>query len=212
MGGDDAALLGELLCARLCHDLAGAIGAIGTGVEILTDEDGGKEFAADALVLLEGSAVAAVNRLKFLRVALGNGGTTMSTEQLRQLVADFLGAQMEERNALRLEWRDVRKSDWGGDELKLLLNLVLLARDCLPRGGVVSVDAPAQEGVLPVVAAQGAQVAVAEAVKALDAADVSLLRPRGAQGYYASLLARRMGLSISCEDSHDRVVFATTKN
>jgi histidine phosphotransferase ChpT len=140
MSGEDAAILAELLCARLCHDLAGAIGAVGTGVELLADENDGQEFAADALSLLATSAAAAVQRLKFLRMALGSGGAAMSSGQIHSLIADFFGSQMDGSEGLRLAWNDIEKRDWDCDLAKLLLNLVLMARDCLPRGGVVTIE------------------------------------------------------------------------
>lgn len=213
MADDDAGTLGELLCARLCHDLAGAVGAVGTGVELLADEADAQGLAADALALLAGSASAAVRRLKFLRLALGGGGPAMSSDQLRGLIDDFLGAQMGDAQALRLDWGDAGQRVWGGDDVKLLLNLVLLARDCLPRGGVVSVAMPASGAPSGLsVAAQGVRAVAGEAAKALRATDVAGLKPRSAQGYYTTLLARRLGLSINYEDSHDRVVFVTIKN
>lgn len=215
MSNDDAATLAELLCARLCHDLAGAVGAVGTGVELLADDGDGSGVADDALALVVGSAAAAVHRLKFLRVALGGGGPAMPSGQMRSLIADFFGSQMGSGDALRLDWQDGEQRVWENDEAKLLLNLVLMARDCLPRGGVVSVGsltgaALADTGVR--VTAQGVRAAAGEAAKALLTSDVATLRPRGAQGYYTMLLARRMGLSINYEDSHDRVVFVTIKN
>ncbi|HXP96944.1 MAG TPA: histidine phosphotransferase family protein [Telmatospirillum sp.] len=214
MSGDDAAMLGELLCARLCHDLAGAIGAVGTGVELLSEDgDGdGQSFAAEALSLLAASAVAAVSRLKFLRAALGNAGGAVSTDQLRQLIADFLRSQMDGPGALRLDWKGAGRSDWSGDEAKLVLNIIMIARDCLPRGGVVTVEAPSKGASLPLVTAQGACATEVEAIKALQATTVTGLKPRGAQGYYTRLLAGRLGLSISYEDSHGQVQFVTTKN
>jgi histidine phosphotransferase ChpT len=209
MRSDDAATLGELLCARLCHDLAGAVGAVGTGVELLADDGDEPEIAADALALLAGSAAAAVNRLKFLRMALGGGGSAMSSDQLRSLITDFFGSQMGENETLRLDWADNGQQVWESDEAKLLLNLVLMARDCLPRGGVVTVEAT--QSMLRVTA-QGNRAMAAESVQALQATDVAGLRPRGAQGYYTTLIAQRIGLSINCEDSHDRLVFEAIKN
>lgn len=213
MSCDDPTALAELLCARLCHDLAGAVGAVGTGVELLTDDGLDGNMAADALALLAGSAAAAVHKLKFLRVALGGVGHAMSSEQIRAMIEDFLNSGMGGADVAALDWRDGEQRTWESGEVKLLLNLILLARDCLPRGGRLSVErfpATATGGLR--ITAQGVGGMPAESVSALQATDVSALRPRGAQGYYTALLARKMGLSINYEDSHDRVVFVTIKN
>jgi histidine phosphotransferase ChpT len=214
MNNDDAAMLAELLCARLCHDLAGAVGAVGTGVELLAESGADPGPADEAMALLVESAAVAVHRLKFLRMALGGRGPAMASDQIRSLVGEFFGSQMGNRGALQLDWQDGGPPLWDADEAKLLLNLILMARDCLPRGGTVAVERRTT-GIAAVglrVAAQGVRAAAAEAVKALQATDVATLGPRGAQGYYTMLLARRMGLSINYEDSHDRLVFVTIKN
>lgn len=212
MSGEDPAALAELLCARLCHDLAGVVGAIGTGVELLVDESADGDLAAEALTLLTGSAASAVARLKFLRLALGSVQPPMSSNQARSLIGDFLFARSGEAGMMRLEWRDAL-ADWSGDELKLLFNLVLITSDCLPAGGMIGVErsASVEAGGMRV-SAEGAMVKAGEAVGALHAGGTAGLRPRGAQGYYSALLARRMGLSINYEDSHERVVFVTIKN
>ncbi|MDR3440762.1 histidine phosphotransferase family protein [Telmatospirillum sp.] len=209
---DDVATLGELLCARLCHDLAGAVGAVGTGVELLTDELGSREFADDAVALLATSAEAAVHRLKFLRIALGHGGQSLSCDQLKGLVADFLGPSGDAHDGVRLIWNDAEPAIWDGGAVKLLLNLILLARDCLSRGGDLIVESAGSGAEIARVTAKGPKAGPAESALALTAHGAGSLGPRGAQGYYTALLAQRIGASVSCEDSHECVVFVAVKN
>src|SRR5882672_12277112 len=52
----------ELLTARLCHDLAGPIAAIGNGAELLDDED--PDFVRQAATLIGDSAGTAAKRLQ----------------------------------------------------------------------------------------------------------------------------------------------------
>ncbi|MGB1876763.1 MAG: hypothetical protein ACPHGY_07545, partial [Rhodospirillaceae bacterium] len=64
--------LAQLLCTRLCHDLAGPVGAISAGVELMgTDPE---LIDDETMSLLSGSAEAAGRKLKFLRVAFGWSG------------------------------------------------------------------------------------------------------------------------------------------
>ena len=61
----------QLLCSRLCHDLAGPAGAVHNGVELL-EELGGEDGAALGLVA---TSVEQLNgRLGFYRLAFGLGG------------------------------------------------------------------------------------------------------------------------------------------
>ncbi|WP_051013537.1 histidine phosphotransferase family protein [Pararhodospirillum photometricum] len=66
--GLDQALM---LCTRLCHDLAGPIGAVATGAELLAEETNEGVLDAEALALLSDSAHAASLRLRILRMATG---------------------------------------------------------------------------------------------------------------------------------------------
>ncbi len=62
----------ELLMARLCHDLAGPIAAVGHGAEALADDD--QNLAGEALRLVAEGAIRAASRLQFYRFAYGFGG------------------------------------------------------------------------------------------------------------------------------------------
>ena len=126
------------LCSRLCHDLVGAAGAVNTGLELVVEE--GPETAADALDMAIRSGQQVTRRLSFFRVAFGSGGAGNQTalNDARKLVQDFI-----EERSLTLDWPD----DHGlGDpsrpidtrNVRLLFNMLLIAVDCLPRGGVRS--------------------------------------------------------------------------
>jgi len=210
----DGVLLAELLCARLCHDLAGPVAAVGTGAELLADEDGGGAgLEAEALALLATSAAVAGHRLRFLRLVLGSSNAAVAAPALRELAANFLAGAAPAGQSLTLSWRDGGTAAWAAGAAKMLLNLVLLARDCLPRGGVVRVEARSGEGPLARVSAEGpgAQPGEAAAEWAAAASPLASLGPRGAQGRYARLLAERLGLAPTLESAADRVVFGISR-
>ena len=63
----EALRLAELLCARLCHDLSGPLGALIGIIEIAREEQPDSE----TLALAEETAVELGQRLKLLRAAWG---------------------------------------------------------------------------------------------------------------------------------------------
>ena len=65
----DPLLLAQLLCTRLCHDLAGPVGAVAAGVELTAGDP--SQVDAETLGLIGNSSAAATRKLKFLRAALG---------------------------------------------------------------------------------------------------------------------------------------------
>src|SRR5690349_7328736 len=62
-----------LLCSRLCHDMLSPVGAMMNGLELLADEDD-PDMRARCLELLTESARTSADKLKFFRLAFGQGG------------------------------------------------------------------------------------------------------------------------------------------
>jgi histidine phosphotransferase ChpT len=130
----------QLLCSRLCHDLIGPTGAVHNGMELF--EEMGADGGDDALKMVSASVDQLSARLGFFRIAFGLGGLSGRKSPLseaRQLAGAFL-----EGGRINLNW----PVDGGGEQgrqpstpvIKLLLNMILVAIDALPRGGVLSVS------------------------------------------------------------------------
>ncbi|RCL02597.1 MAG: histidine phosphotransferase ChpT [Candidatus Tokpelaia sp. JSC188] len=120
--------LSALLCSRICHDLISPIGAINNAIE-LYDEGIANE---DALQLIRTSGVSASDRLQFMRIAFGEvskKNTEINTSDVRNVARQYMS-------------NEKTKLSWNGPDLllpkkevKLLLNLILLADASIPRGG-----------------------------------------------------------------------------
>ena len=199
--------LAQLLCARLCHDLAGPVGGAAAGAELLADEGDGSEAAQ----LLAGAVDAAARRLKFFRAAFGQGGVPADAAGLRDLVAGLL-AGAPSVSAVTLDW-DVGDSavagGWDGDKGKLVLNLALLGRDALPRGGQLAVRLAGGAGWRVSVEARGQGAASGDGGVGLAAASADGLGPRAAQGYYAARLADSVGARVTVRSQPGRVEIET---
>lgn len=125
--------LAALLCSRICHDLISPVGAINNGIE-LYDEGGAEE---DALQLIRMSAVNASARLQFARItfgAAGSAGSEIDSGDAESVAKNFM--QNEKAN---LDWQAPRLL-LPKNEVKLLLNLVLIANASIPRGGDIYVS------------------------------------------------------------------------
>jgi histidine phosphotransferase ChpT len=194
--------LAELLCARLCHDLAGAVGAVSAGAELLAEEGTASPLAAEAVDLLADSAASMAARLRFLRLTLGPASAS-SPNEARGLALAFLEKGFPQ-GEWRLDWPAEQAAAKSPDQAKLLLNLICLAQDCLPRGGVISVRP--HEAVL--VAARGETLNAGESVLGLAADDLADLGPRAGQGAYAAFLAVRLGGSIGWKQKPGEIAFS----
>jgi histidine phosphotransferase ChpT len=125
-----------LLVSRVCHDLVSPVGAVVNGLEVLEDETD-LAMRADALRLVAASADQAAARLQFARIAFGaagSAGAELDLTEVGRIMAGLLkGGKVE------LQWQ-APAINWPKDWAKLLMNTVLVAADCLPRGGKVTVE------------------------------------------------------------------------
>lgn len=125
--------LAALLCSRICHDLISPVGAINNGIE-LYDEGGAEE---DALQLIRMSAVNASARLQFARIAFGAAGSAGS--EIDSGDAESVAKNFMQNEKANLDWQAPRLL-LPKNEVKLLLNLVLIANASIPRGGDIYVS------------------------------------------------------------------------
>jgi histidine phosphotransferase ChpT len=126
-----------LLVSRVCHDLVGPLGAVVNGMEVLEDERDAT-MRADAIKLVTMSADQALARIQFMRIAFGAAGSAGAELDLGE-IGRLIGGLFE-GGKTQLVW-NVPRLTWAKDWAKLLMNATLLAADCLPRGGLVTVDA-----------------------------------------------------------------------
>src|SRR5215213_9213052 len=86
--------LASLLCSRLCHDLMSPVGALNNGMELLADEQD-PDMREKCLELLNESARASANKLKFFRLAFGAAGgfgDLIDTREARAALDGLFGA------------------------------------------------------------------------------------------------------------------------
>ena len=185
----------ELLASRLCHDLVGPIGAVNNGIELMEDTDFGP--SGDALQLAGRSAQQAANYLQFYRLSYGMAGAHFAGDyaELRDLAAGYLAP-----GKVNLEWTVRSQPDGAPDGLgKLLLNLVALAAEMLPRGGKVTVAAlngPAGLEASVIAEGEGAKLREETQPALADGVRVEELTPRNVQGYFTRLVAQRLGSDL----------------
>jgi histidine phosphotransferase ChpT len=183
-----------LLVSRVCHDLVGPLGAVVNGMEVLEDERD-PAMRADAIKLVTMSADQALARIQFMRIAFGaagSAGAELDLGEIGRLVTGLL-----EGGKVQLTW-NVPKLYWAKDWAKLLMNATLLAADCLPRGGVVTVETgPEAEAPSFHIRAEGLNARVTEDVDRALKGEAPHVDARHVQPYLAHKLARTVGASLS---------------
>jgi histidine phosphotransferase ChpT len=201
--------LAALLCSRVCHDLISPTGAIVNGLEVLEEKDSDEETKSFALDLIKRSAKTASVRLQFCRLAFGAAGSANAQIDLGN--AQVMARAFIEDEKTKLLW-NLPYALLPKNRVKLLLNMLLIAGQTIPRGGTLAVD-PVGEGESMGfrITAAGTNARIPQAVPALLAgsSENGSVDAHAIQPFYAGLLARACGLELSLEAQGDAIVIAT---
>ncbi len=200
----DSLDLAALLCSRVCHDLISPVGAIVNGLEVLED-DNDEETKTFALDLIKKSAATASAKLQFCRIAFGAAGS--AGVQIDSGDAEKVARGLLEDEKTKLNWQLPRLL-LPKNRVKLLLNMLLVAAQAIPRGGQLSVKAVGEgetmgfsltaTGTNAKVPPNAALICGETGEEALDAHRI--------QPFYAGLLAKACGLTASAGLEGEAVV------
>ena len=199
--------LAALLCSRVCHDLISPVGAIVNGLEVLDDnpKPDDREFALD---LIRKSAKTASARLQFCRLAFGAAGSAGAQIDLGD--AQTMARGHIEDGKITITW-NLPRLLLPKNRVKLLLNMLIIAQQTIPRGGTFTVD-PVGDGEAMsfrvTTAGLNARVPqnIAEVLSSPAAPPAS--DAHGVQPYYTRLLAQACGLKVSLTPEGENVVIA----
>jgi histidine phosphotransferase ChpT len=203
--------LAALLCSRVCHDLISPVGAIVNGLEVL-EEDKDEATKVFALDLIKKSARTASARLQFCRLAFGAAGSAGAQIDLGD--AEAVARGFLEDDKTKLSW-NLPRVLLPKNRVKLLLNLLLLAGQTIPRGGTLTVT-PVGEGESMgfQLNASGLNARIPQAVPALlsgtpagEGVDAHAIQP-----LFAGMLARACGLQVGMAAEGDGVVLTARPN
>ena len=195
-----------LLVSRVCHDLVSPVGAVVNGLEVLEDETD-MTMRADALRLVAASAEQAAARLQFARIAFGaagSAGAELDLAEVGRIMAGLLrGGKVE------LAWQ-AHAVNWPKDWAKLLMNTVLMAADCLPRGGRVTVETSGDMHAPSFRVRAGGAIAriTPEAERALTGEVEGVLDGRSIQPYLTHQLAKNVNAQLSATSAEGEVRFS----
>ena len=188
----DGLRLAELLAARLCHEFSGPAGTLAGAVEIARTEP---DSAAEALDIAAKAAASLAARLRLLRAAWAGAAEAMDLAALRTLCSGLP----------RYVWADFgglpADQQFPAEAAQVLLNVLLLAAECLPKGGVVTLGEAEPNTALVVLRGQdaawppGLAAWIADPEPAWRASAAA--GPRLLQGPLTALLAHGAGTRMS---------------
>ncbi len=198
--------LAALLCSRVCHDLISPTGAIVNGLEVLEEKDSDEETKTFALDLIKKSARTASARLQFCRLAFGSAGSAGAQIDLGD--AQSMARAFIEDDKTKLVW-NLPRVLLPKNRVKLLLNLLIISGQTIPRGGTLTVD-PIGEGESMSfrISASGLNARIPQAVPGLLAgtSESGSVDAHAVQPFYAGLLARACSLNVELRAEGDAII------
>jgi len=196
--------LAALLCSRVCHDLISPVGAIVNGLEVMED-DKNEETKVFAMELIKKSVKQASAKLQFCRLAFGAAGSAGAQIDLGD--AESVSRGFIEDEKTKLSW-NLPRALVAKNRVKLLLNMLIIASQSIPRGGNLVLEPVGEGDVIGFkITASGTNARIPQAVPPL----LALPEPAGIdahaiQPYYTGLLAKNCGLTVGITAEGEAVV------
>lgn len=202
----------QLMASKICHDLISPIGAIGNGVEFI--EDMGADAIDDAVPLIKHSATQASAKLQAYRIAYAAGGADghIKPEDVYNAINGVIAGD----GKVTQDWTPDANMAVPDDHYerppaycKFLICLLLMALDCMPKGGVLSVSA---DGTQTTVTATGENASFREQMTAALSLslDNTALEPKHAHAVLTALLAQNYGYTIETASQDGAVSLTIT--
>lgn len=182
--------LAELLATKLCHDISGPLNTMLGAADVAEDDP---SATAEAFGLMVDASKGMAARLQICRAAWGGGGA-MSGPAFAKLASNLEGRRF------RLDLQRLETGvDFSADAARILLNILLVAGESLPRGGVAALQGnPSHDVILQIDGPQAAWPADFMALLADPAEAWAMLDdPARLQTQLTVLLAAQAGIRIS---------------
>jgi histidine phosphotransferase ChpT len=198
--------LAALVASRVCHDMAEPMNALIQGLDMLKENDAaGKN--ADAIALMEHGVAKAWAKLEFFRFAFAGGGPAGGEGEARLDEAKATADKLYGALKPTLEWKAPAVA-LPRAALKVFMNALFIANECLPKGGVVVVESALENGGTEIrLACTGQRAGVRPATLAALRGELPEDGYPGpvVQPLLTGILARQAGVEIVAQTGEGRV-------
>jgi histidine phosphotransferase ChpT len=200
--------LAALISSKICHDVISPVGAIYNGLEILGEDDDPKSRAY-AMDVIRNVTVQASARLQFARFAFGaagSAGAEIDLQTARDISEGFVGGGKHE-----LSWQ-APMGMLPKNQVKLLLNLIALSINALPRGGSIAVTIGEDLSNFDfLITCTGRTARPPKYLAQIVAGEMPEIDAMSVQAYYTWRLAANVDATIAIEQDGDAVVITARR-
>ncbi|MEM1106907.1 MAG: histidine phosphotransferase family protein [Pseudomonadota bacterium] len=201
----DPALLSAYIASRICHDLVSPVSSITNALDML-ESPADAEMRQMSEDLLKDGAKSASTRLQFLRYAFGSVGLSDGAADIHE--AKTITEAFVASHKPSLSW-DIETDHLSFSHARLMMNLVMIAVESLPRGGVIHMRIRnEQSGMTMTLSAKGLRAKLrADTVEALaGGTPAGGWEPRNIQALFARMLSEGLGAELSANAAGEEEV------
>lgn len=195
----------EFLASRMCHDLISPIGAVHNGIEFL--QDMGAEGVDDAIGLIAHSSSQASARLQLFRLVYGAGVKTTALElsDIHSVMENYLKGD----DKISQQWDPKAPLVEGTPSTglcKMLLATLVIAHECLPKGGIIKVEKGPDGFVLVHASGENAQPRQGTERGLAGDLDLDEMDPRLVHSYVTWLMGQSYGFDVNIDTQEANLV------
>lgn len=192
----DQNALAEMILTKFCHDIAGVVGSVQNGAELLSDSFDDRDFMNKAIDALNQSAKVLSARLRFFRMIFGSSKDSFDVATGGALIKEYIATL----NGVKVVCESIDEQDFVVMRIKMIL--VLIAAETLARGGDISVMSDT-------VVVKGTNIGLKSEVMAGLMAEESIERnPDNAVGLFLYHFAKQEGYKIIILEKPEAITFS----
>lgn len=197
----------ELLCAKICHDLAGPIGAISNGIDFLDTKN--DDLRQKSIELVQFSSRQAVSKINFFRQAYGF--VPVNSESNFGIVKSLI-LNLIEGGKISVTFTD-DQSIIDGRTAKILLNIFLIISSVIMYNGKVSfeLDSESNNKKMAIIGTSPSYKVDNDLVSILKGSSDSIMTTRNVQHYYTYSISKDDDYSIDIAQEDGKVIFNLIK-
>lgn len=196
-----------LVSSRICHDMASPLQALTTAIDVL-DSETSQDMRESAISLIRDSTVQASAKIDFMRAIFGSltaGKGTLNLQDLRNITQKFIDTQKP-----ILDW-ETEEEEIPRPLARIILNLIMVAIDSLPRGGNIKVSSQRHGDLIKFdIEASGLRVLFKPSMKSalMGEAPEEGFDGRTVQPYLTHIVGEENNIDIQAKELEGKILFS----
>lgn len=192
----DPTHLSAYIASRICHDLVSSVSSVTSALDFMNEPQESEMREQADLLLKKGAADSAI-RLEYLRYAFGSVGLhggIADSHEAKRIATGFVHSHRP-----TLDWK-IDSQSLSPAHYRLVMNLILVGIECLPRGGVLTPEVlPVENNLTFIVTARGKRAKIRDDISGPLNGEI----PEGGwsartiQPLFTRIIAGQFGTSVS---------------